>query len=320
MRLLRIRSFLMKPTCLMLVFSGICFAQAIVPVPDKTFEFHSGFWINLDRFLYEQALADPAPDAVTPEWTTALDYYRKKFIKGTPPSGEVVRLHDRLSELEASESLKGSGLDPELIAILDTAAPVYRARWWPAHDRGNRAWIDAVSPMLSKYSADLKHDLAKAYATTWPSMPIRVDVCEYANWAGAYTTIDPSHITISSVAKGNQGDAALEMLFHEGSHTIFKKVLDAMGAEARAQNKLYRRRDVWHAILFYTTGEVVRRQLKGYVPYATKNNLYERGWQGVPEILDKDWMPYLDGKIDMATAIGRIIADYGIDPPPKARP
>jgi hypothetical protein len=67
MRLFRIRSLLMKPTCLVLVFSAVCFAQAIVPVSDKTFEFHSGFWINLDRFLYEQALADPTPAAVAPE-------------------------------------------------------------------------------------------------------------------------------------------------------------------------------------------------------------------------------------------------------------
>jgi len=310
----------MKPTCFVLAWQAVCFAQAIVPVPDKTFEFHSGFWINLDRFLYEQALADPAPAAVAPEWTVALDYYRKKFIKDSPPSGEVVQLHDRLGDLEVATSLKGSGLDPELIATLEAAAPVYRERWWPVHDRGNRAWIRAVSPMLSKYSADLKRDLAKAYATRWPSMPIRVDVCEYANWAGAYTTIDPSHIFISSVAKSNQGESALEMLFHEGSHTIFQAVLDAMGSEARAQNKLYRDRNVWHAILFYTTGEMVGRHLKGYVPYATKTNLYERGWQGVPEILDKDWKPYLDGKIDMATAIRRIIADYGIDPPTKARP
>ena len=320
MRLLCIRSLPIQPAWLALVFSAVCFAQAVVPVSDKTFEFHSGFWINLDRFLYEQALADPAPAAVAPEWTAALDYYRKKFIKGNPPSGEVVQLHDRLSELETAESLKGSSLDPELIPILEAAAPVYRARWWLAHDRGDRAWVGAVSPKLSKYSADLKRDLAKAYATTWPSTPIRVDVCEYANWAGAYTTIDPSHIIISSVAKGNQGDAALEMLFHEGSHTIFQKVLDAMASEARAQNKLYRRRDVWHAILFYTTGEMVRRHLKGYVPYATKTSLYERGWPGVPEILDKDWKPYLEGKIDMAMAIRRILADYGIDPPTKVRP
>lgn len=31
------------------------------------------------------------------------------------------------------------------------------------------------------------------------------------------------------------------------------------------------------------------------------------------------WIPYLDGKIDMATAIRRIIAEYGIDPPTKSR-
>jgi hypothetical protein len=103
--------------------------------------------------------------------------------------------------------------------------------------------------------------------------------------AGAYTTIDPSHITISSDPNSNQGDAALETLFHEASHTIFQKVLDAMGSEARAQNKLY-----------------------------------DRGWQGVPEILDKDWKPYLEGRIDMSTAIKRLIVDYGVDAPTKARP
>ena len=310
----------MKATWLALALASGGFAQAIVPVSDKTFEFRSGFWINLDRFLYEQALADPAPAAVAPEWTAALDYYRKKFIKGSQPSGEIVELHDRLSDLESVASLKGSNLDPELIAILEAAAPVYRARWWAAHDQGNRAWIRAVSPMLSKYSPDLKKDLVKAYATAWPSMPIRVDVSEYADWAGAYTTIDPSHITISSAAKSNQGDAALEMLFHEASHTIIQKVRDTMGAEAQTQNKLYRNRDLWHIILFYTTGEIVREHLKGYVPYAFKNNLYDGRWQGVPEILEKDWKPYLDGKVDMTTAIRRLIVDYGVDLPTKAKP
>ena len=63
---------------------------------------------------------------------------------------------------------------------------------------------------------------------------------------------------------------------------------------------------------------MVRRRLDGYVPYAIKANLYDRGWQGVPAILDKDWKPYLNGEIDMTAAIRRILADYGIDPPAKA--
>ena len=40
----------------------------------------------------------------------------------------------------------------------------------------------------------------------------------------------------------------------------------------------------------------------------------------MPQILDKDWKPYLEGKIDMATAIRRILSDYGIDPPTKPGP
>lgn len=304
----------MKTRLLTLIaVASIAGAQAIVPVPDKTFEFRSGFWINLDHFLTEQALADPAPPAVAPQWTAAINYYRENFVKRQPPSGQVVERNDRLSDLGNAASLKNSGLDPELIPILESAAPIYRERWWPAHDRANRAWIQAASPLVSKYSADLKRELARAFATEWPSAPIRTDVVESANWAGAYTTVDPSHITISSASPSNQGEAALEMLFHEGSHTIADKLLQVMGDEAKSQNRLYRYRDLWHAVLFYTAGTMVERHVSGYTQYAAKTGLFERGWPGAAEILEKDWKPHLDGKIDMNTAIKRMLADYGVD-------
>jgi hypothetical protein len=106
------------------------------------------------------------------------------------------------------------------------------------------------------------------------------------------------------------------MLFHEASHTTFSKIFQTMGSEAKAQNKLYRRRDLWHAVLFYTVGTMVERRIPGYTQYAVKNGLFERSWPGVPEMLEKDWKPYLDGKIDMITAIRRMITDYGVDPTP----
>src|SRR5437763_428101 len=123
----------MKIPSLIFALSTVCFAQPILPVPDKTFEFHSGFWMNLDHFLREQASANPAPPAVAPAWTAALDYYRKNFIQHQQPSGDAVHLNDRLSELETAKSLSKSGLDPELVAALDAAAAVYRSRWWPVH-------------------------------------------------------------------------------------------------------------------------------------------------------------------------------------------
>ena len=48
------------------------------------------------------------------------------------------------------------------------------------------------------------------------------------------------------------------------------------------------------------------------MPYAVKNGLYERAWQGVPEILEADWKPYLEGKVDLPTAVRRLVDAYGI--------
>jgi hypothetical protein len=164
----------------------------------------------------------------------------------------------------------------------------------------------------SGYSDSLKKDLAAAYQTDWPTTPIRVDVAEYANWSGAYTTLGPTHITISSVSAGNQGDAAIEILFHEASHAMIRKIRTALTDEMMAQHKLLRTREFWHAVLFYTAGEMVRRHLDAYTPYAVKNGLYDRAWAGAPEVLDKDWKPYLDGKIELATAVHRLVVDYGV--------
>ena len=43
----------------------------------------------------------------------------------------------------------------------------------------------------------MKKELSAAYQTPWPADPIRTDVAEYASWAGAYTVLEPTHITIS---------------------------------------------------------------------------------------------------------------------------
>jgi hypothetical protein len=279
---------------------------------DITFEFHSGFWVNLHHFLYEQATADSPSPSYPPEWLAALAYYRREVVKRDLLANEAAQVNNRLSSLESASSLKDSGLAPEFIAVLEAAAPLYRTRWWPDHDRGNRAWMRAVEPLVSRHGDILKKELATIYATDWPSTPIRTDVTEYAKREGAYTSLGPTHITVSSINPGNQGNAALEILCHEASHELVAKVRDTLSKEVRAQNKLLRRRDLWHAVLFYTAGEVVRRQLDGYTPYANEHGLYERTWPDLPEILEADWKPYLDGKIDLSTAVRRLVAAYSV--------
>jgi hypothetical protein len=303
------------------IASGCLSAFVLLPMAgaDSTFEFHSGFWINLHHFLYEQASMDTSPAATPPAWQSALNYYRGQVIKLDLMTDEAEQTNNRLSHVEDNSTLHDSRLPPDLIAVLESAAPYYREHWWPQHDRANRAWIAAVAPLVSKYGDSLKKELAAAYQTDWPITTIRVDVTEYANWAGAYTTLRPTHITISSVDSGNKGDPALEIVFHEASHSIAGKIRAALTDEAKAQNKLFRRREFWHAVLFYTTGEIVRSHLDAYIPYALKNGLYDRAWAGAPEVLDADWKPYLNGKIDFATAIHNLVMDYGIPDKAAAR-
>ncbi|MGD0300772.1 MAG: hypothetical protein ABSE86_27115 [Bryobacteraceae bacterium] len=277
-----------------------------------TFDFHSNFWVNLHHFLYEQAVAKSPEQSESEAWNHAVEVYRSDITKHELLSRDISGINIALSQIENTESLKGSGIDAELTQTLERAAPVYKTRWWPQHNRQNLAWIEAATPLVAKYEAVMKKELSAAYQTPWPSEPIRTDVAEYASWAGAYTVLGPTHITISSGNAGNAGPATIETLFHEASHGMIQKISDALTAELDSQNKLFERRAFWHAVLFYTVGEVAQRHLNGYTMYGIKNGVLERGWPGSLPVLEKDWKPYLDGKIDLDTAVHRLVTDHGV--------
>jgi hypothetical protein len=300
----------MRKLLLMLMAVSMAWGSDSQPI----FEFHSNFWVNLHHCLYEKATAKSNEPSDSKEWNAAVEHYRREIVKNDLLTEEMSAINDQLSKLEDALSLKASRLQPELIAVLESAAPVYKTRWWPSHHRANLDWIASATPLIDKYGVVLTKQLAAAYQTEWPTEPIRADVSEYASWAGAYTTTHPTHITMSSTNPTYQGQASLEMLFHEASHAIIGKIEAALAAELKSQNKLFPRRGFWHMVLFYTAGELVRRELDGYVPYAIKNGLYDRGWQGAFPVLEKDWKPYLDGKIDLATSVSRMVTDYGTNP------
>lgn len=49
---------------------------------------------------------------------------------------------------------------------------------------------------------------------------------------------------------------------------------------------------------------------QGFVPYAYRFGLYNHGaWKSYRIALEKDWQPYLDGKIAFAEAIRALVRD-----------
>lgn len=236
-------------------------------------EFHSGFWVNLHHFLYEEATVaslkngkarDAEPElpadksrfaALTgdeqKEWKAAISYYQTNLIdRDLVFEDRMAATKNRLEALASETTLRDSGLDASLVAALERAAPIYRAHWWPVHDQMNRYWISKISPLVRQYGDRLATSIAAAYDTQWPPSPVRVDVVAYANWAGAYTTLDPTRVTISSSDAGNQGLGGLETVFHKSSHGLVQNVSRAILQECAARKVVLPRRDLWHAVLF----------------------------------------------------------------------
>jgi hypothetical protein len=319
-------------------------AQEEIPVaPLPVYEFHSGFWLNLHHTLYRIARVQRSPNSAANSaatipampnlspaeqraWNTAIAFYAKAYAeKDLTVSLDMILIKNQLGDFETCEDLAGfrkkscdAGLPAKLTEILDSAAPIYRAHLWQDQDRTNRLWIRAVAPLIRRNGVDLSHRLAEIYQTNWPKERIRVDVTSFASSTGAYTTLDPLRVTVSSTDPRNQGTEALEVLFHEASHGIADSVQNAIFRECRQREKPIPR-DLWHALLFYTTGEVIRplslndpqgsgSATSGYVPYAVREGLYKRGWENYLRVLTQYWQPYLDGTVPFDDAIAHMVS------------
>lgn len=107
---------------------------------------------------------------------------------------------------------------------------------------------------------------------------------------------------------------------HEPSHAIVAPVSGAIGADlARASRELGIQpySNLWHALLFYTSGELTRRALarrgvRDYRPVIA--NMYEGPFRGFQRPLEAHWQAYLDGSISREEAIRRILVETA---PPK---
>jgi hypothetical protein len=327
--------------------------------PLPVFEFHSGFWVNLHHFLYHEARARQAARdgrnatkssgpalkqtpgstvSLTPAeqklWDEAVVYYMANLaVKDLQINIDLILLKDQLGDFEDCDELTGkkkpmcnAGLPGRDGPILESVASIYRSHWWADQDRANRRWVMRVAPLVREQGVGLSERLAEIYQSQWPKEKIRVEVCAFANSAGAYTTLDPLRVTISSTDPRNQGADALEVLFHESSHGVALPVQNAISRECRQREKPIPR-NLWHAVIYYTTDAVLLPILQGTtsndpksggaagarakessLPDEMRDDLTQRGWEDYLYVLRMYWQPYLDGKVKFEDAIAHMVS------------
>lgn len=300
----------------------------------QQFAFYSDVDFNLYDALLEAAAArtdqrregvhgeaaacfDQLPKAQRSAWNQAVDYFAANVASTWTFSAERYSFRAHFAHLPPIDREGDDGSTLELGRLFHQAASAaYRACRWPAQDRANRDWIAALVPRLERHGNAIATILEGRYGAQWRAWPIPVDVVETAGQYGADTVGGPrTHIQISSRNPGYQGLAALEMIFHEASHELvgprYQPLADASRATGRPVPG-----DLWHALLFFTAGEVTRRELEAagidYVPYTQAQNMFEGRWRPFLEPLRKAWLPFVHGqgeRDDAARALLEALAD-----------
>jgi hypothetical protein len=291
-------------------------ASTLGAQPNRLFTFHSNPWLNLHLHLRAGVRGMPAPKGLAPEehaqWSSAVAFY-KPYAQRDLSSEEMIAITEALRAAENNSTLDGVMIDAELQATLERFMTIYKKSAWAEQDRVNRAWIAAIQPLLDQHGAALRRAIARTYETTWPADPIPVDLAPTAGPVGAYTTAPPVHVTISSADPSYQGLHALEMVFHESSHSDISKLYTRVGDAAAAQNVKVPSQ-LWHGVLFFTAGELTARELKAhgiaYSPYADDKLYIALCGVGCREKIAEHWTPRLDGKRSVADALAELVAGF----------
>ena len=263
----------------------------------------------------EASCFDKLPPSTRAAWDGAAGYYaqvisptewndREQYLLRVQLAG----FDDELKDADAREFV-------EIARSFRTAAtPAYRACRWAAQNEKNRRWIEELRPRLAADENKVAPRLEQLYRKRWNGLPIPVDVVETVNWSGANSILRGAgggHLLISNE---NKGPAALEVVFHEASHLLMdrndplRKALES--AAGAADWRLSG--DLWHVVLFYTTGEVVRQIMDeggkpGYTPMLYE--IFDRGgtWGDYREALESTWRPYVDGQRTLSEAATSLI-------------
>lgn len=297
------------------------------------YSFHNSFWVNLHQTLYREAVArllTPEQQKLHPvspldqsalnageraTWNNAVKFYSSHY-KGRRLlfDPELVGIANALGHAENGNHLKPkSDLPEDLAAVLENAAPVYRKYWWPEHQKTNQLWIDRMHPRVVELAPKVIPRVEAILKSSWPSVD-RVDVSYFVTEVGgAYTPDGPPHTTVSSSRPENSGDPGLETVFHEGAHLLTSRLDQELDKDCKMQHADCA--DLWHAIQFFTVGEVVKQELAkagipGYEPYALKYGLFRRGrWPSFLSLIRKDWQPYMEGETHFEDAIKTLASD-----------
>jgi hypothetical protein len=303
-----------KPILTLLLLAGLTVPLTAQPQQVGRFQLQSHFWVNLHQTLLAAAqqggVENPGEGEAERTWEDAVAEYGRRFGDRSPVHDrELVGINDTLTAADPTAPVVA--LPGDLQAVLAGVADLYRQRRWPSDDRVNRFWWTIATALLGDAGEELVREHERVHGAAYPAR-IVVDVSAFGGRFGAYTTVYDGfvHTTVSSRDPSYQGFRALEMTLHEASHSVdatiaegIRRAADAAGVEVPP--------DLWHGVLFHTSGELTRRALaaRGVADYhPVSAEILETGFlRRYRTVLETHWQSYLDGELSREEAFTRMV-------------
>ena len=303
----------------MSIAPALVLLAALVTVPP--YELQSNPWVNLhQRLLHQAQFGTPAsPERLSAgekaTWDGVVDTYKTLFKDRSAVFNK--ELADIDTAVRGASTTLPDAIPPKAAEALRTAMPLYEKAQWAEDDAINRFWIAVAEPLLRSAGPELLAAHGKAYGIPMPKR-IHVDVAPYAGQFGGYTVGDDQQVytVVTSIDPGYQGFSALEMLMHEPSHGIVGSNDWAVGSEITKVSKelgVKPRYNLWHALLFYTSGELTRQALarRGVTDYkpVIYRGMFDRQFQGMQQSIETHWGAVLAGAKSREEAIRAILQE-----------
>ena len=286
--------------------------------------FYSDFWLNLHDYLYgrvreglpeeEPGCIAALPEAERGPWRTAEAYYEAEMPDRHHRRDPLIRaIRHRL----AGTATEHAPIADSTLAILTAAAPAYRACLWEIHDNRNRERIAELLRLVVVHGPTLRYYLEQVYQADWPEDGLVVDLAPYAAFANTSggRGAEP-HTMLSNTHPNLLGWSGLEILFHEGSHTMFGarhgEIARALST-ASAETGVEPPGQLWHAISFHTSGLIVQEMAAAegvqYTPYYIRRGIFS----DLQPILEAQWEPYIYRKATMDEAALAVMRALGAE-------
>ncbi|MEP7265212.1 MAG: hypothetical protein ABI772_11975 [Bacteroidota bacterium] len=325
-----------KTICYLLLF---CFSLittgSFASAPDAEtnyFEFRSSYLLNLHHYLIKEGIRYNKTDSSNRSFESffihqgevnsssksgimsAVKYYGDSVVKKNMLfDPELNSLKYTLLTVEAVYEIPGNSISPLWLKALKSADAYYKDQEWKNTNAKNLLFINSHVEQVKKIEKEVIGRCEDVYQYKFTGKKFRIEIVDYATFFGAYTTNDPFVCSvISSTDKRHDAEQGTEVIFHEVSHSMIDSLFKMQQDLCKATS-LRVDHNVWHTILFYSTGTIVKDALAGigvkHELYIYRNDLggLSPDFRNLIDKVSAQWPLYMNRKIPMEDVLKKIL-------------